>query len=191
MWYVTRLTLILGFLNSLNATTLIKQSLEEIVDRAELVIRGRVVNVDTVLEASSTGMDFEENIPYQYITIEIDDVLKTKLDDTPDEVVIRQMGGSAEGKTLKIDGFPEFREDQEVVLSLTLSSSGYFYVVGAVQGKYDLDGRGNAIPDHTDSMLVRKGNSGKIEVVTAEIEEIKYTDILRTVARVDSQYAQN
>lgn len=191
MRYVARLTLILGFLNSLNATTLIKQSLEEIVNRADLVIKGRVINVETVLEASSTGMDFEENIPFQYITIEIDDVLKSKLEDTPNEVVIRQMGGTVEDKTLKIDGFAEFSEDQDVVLSLNLTKSGYFYVVGAVQGKYDLDGRGNAIPGHTDSMLVRKGTSGRIEVVTTETKEIKYTDILRTVAKLSNQYAQN
>ena len=119
--------------NSLNASTMIEQSDEQIINRAEYVIYGYVADINTIIE--------KQNTPFQYITIAVEKIYKN-FPGMPlyeyDQIVIRQIGGEAEGITLDIDSLSNFKPDTNVFLSLKQDGNGFFYVVGNSQGHYEM-----------------------------------------------------
>ena len=180
--YVFRKVLILmAFMASqVFASTVLQLSDEDIISRAEYVLKGHVFGIYTTVE--------KDNIPFQYITIEVEQLYKNN-PDRPlaelDRVVIRQMGGTINNMTLAIDSLPRFVEGAQIVVSLKHDSNGYYYVVGNSQGLYkvvneklikDTQGEG--------TMFVRHGATGEIHFEPGQIKEVNMDQMKATIEKL-------
>jgi hypothetical protein len=147
-------------LGSLSASSMIEQSDEQIIKRADYVIYGYVAEIKTLLE--------KQNTPFQYITIAVERIYKNS-PDMPlyeyDQIVIRQIGGEAEGISLDIESLSSFNEDTNVFLSLKQDGNGFFYVVGNSQGHYEMKD-GMLVKDHEEesTAFISYSNDGTIKL---------------------------
>jgi len=179
--YVFRKVLILmAFMTTqIFASTVVQLSDEDIISRAEYVLKGHVSGIYTAIEKG--------NIPFQYITIEIEQLYKNSPDRALaelDRIVIRQMGGTINGMTLSMDSLPKFVEGSQVLVSLKQDSNGYYYVVGNSQGLYkvvneklikDTQGEG--------TMFVRHGATGEIHFEPGQIKEVTIDQMKTKIER--------
>jgi len=110
-------------------------SLEELINEATLIIRGRVIDTNARWNADHT-------LIYTYVTIRRTEYIKG----TPraGDLVIEVPGGTVGEITLWVSDTPTFEEGQEVILFLR---EEYFQVVGWFQGKYTI----------VDDVVVEKG----------------------------------
>ncbi len=119
---------------------------EAIAGRAEVVVRGTVVRVDSGVDPFSGGLA-------TYATIAVDETLRGPADLA--EVVVREPGGRFGNLVHVVDAVPEYRPGEEVVAFLEPSRDGALRTAGMFFGKYtversgveidavrDLDGRG-------------------------------------------------
>ena len=179
--YVFRKVLILmAFMASqVFASTVIQLSDEDIISRAEYVLKGHVSGIYTAIEKG--------NIPFQYITIEIEQLYKNNPDRLLaelDRVVIRQMGGTINGMTLSMDSLPRFVEGSQVLVSLKQDNNGYYYVVGNSQGLYKVV-NDKLIKDTQDStMFVRHGATGEMHFEPTQIKEVNLDQMKAKIERL-------
>lgn len=166
--------------NSLSASTMIEQSDEQIIKRADYVIYGYVAEIKTLLE--------RQNTPFQYITIVVERLYKNS-PDMPlyehDQIVIRQIGGEAEGIALDVESLSNFKQDTNVFLSLKQDGNGFYYVVGNSQGHYEMQD-GMLVKDTEEestafisyssdgTMSLKQGNRNSIslEAMEAKVERM-------------------
>ena len=179
--YVCWLTFSLLMLVAANssATTLMKLTDDELVQRAEYVIAGHVDRIETRLERNDT--------PFQYITINVTKVLKQN-DSSPllqnDKVAIRQIGGKVGETTLVVDGLAQFVENEDVVVCLEQdTNTGLFYVVGNSQGMFHMVNN-ELINDTTDgTMFARKGANGEIVFAGGEVKKTTISSIKNKIEK--------
>ena len=183
--YVVRKALILmAFMASqVYASTIMQITDDEIIKRAEYVLKGEVSSIYTAIEKT--------NMPFQYITIDVSEIYKNNPDRPlyiSDKIVIRQMGGTAENITLSVDSLPKFVEGSQVVVSLKHDKNGFYYVVGNSQGLYKVV-NDKLIKDtqNTGTMFVRYGVQGEIKFEPGKVEEIDIQQIKTKIEAVESQ----
>ncbi len=144
------------------ATKLLKMSIEDLTLKAESIVIGDVVEVDSGSRRDQTTIDTT-------ITVKVSDCLKGSC--TP-EMVIVQRGGSDGFGTLYIPGMPRFIEGEKVLLFLRLDPEGRlgkWSVVGMCQGIFNIeknnkDGRLYA-QQQGGAALAAPGPSGRIEII--------------------------
>lgn len=158
--YVCCLTLLtlLSLPRNSYSTTMMEESPEAIIARAEYVVSASVIDI--------TGR-LEDNKPFEYITLKLKEVHKQDASFPvyiDDEITIKLLGGEVADKKLDVDGRPTFVKDEEVFVSLNLGDNGFFYVVGNVQGLYHAAGS-KLVNDtaETNAMFVRKGETGEMK----------------------------
>ncbi|MFH1224060.1 MAG: hypothetical protein V1647_06960 [Pseudomonadota bacterium] len=167
------------------ATTLIKLTDDELIQRAEYVIAGHVQKIETRLEKSNT--------PFQYITIKTTRIYKQN-DENPllqnEEITIRQIGGEVFGITLEVDGLPKFVENEDVVICLEQAANGLFYVIGNAQGMYHVASN-ELINDTTDdnTEFARKGENGEITFSAGEVRKISISSFKNKIEKVANEEA--
>ena len=180
--YVCRKVLILMIFmaSQVFASTVIQLSDEDIISRAEYVLKGHVFGIYTAIEKG--------NIPFQYITIEIEQIYKNN-PDRPlydmDRIVIRQMGGTVNNLTLDVDSLPKFVTGGQVVISIKHDANGYYYVVGNSQGLYKVVNE-KLIKDtqNGNTMFVRHGATGEIHFEPGQIEEVNMDQMKAKIEKV-------
>jgi hypothetical protein len=117
-----------------HATTLKRLDLNALVQRAEVVVRGEVKEVTTLLERGKV---------FTTVVVKVDKVLKGQ----PGEAVtLRLIGGRHGDLVTLVHGQPQFKQGEQVVLFLERSRPERpFMVVGMAQGKFtvttDKDGK--------------------------------------------------
>ncbi|MEI6093129.1 MAG: hypothetical protein WCQ47_05535 [bacterium] len=169
--YVIKRALVLMTLLSSTAfaSTVMGLSDEDIIARAQYIMKGTVSSIYTTIEKAGT--------PFQYITIDIQKLYKND-PSSPlyelDKIVIRQMGGTANNVTLDIDSLQKFTEGSEVFVSVKQDRNGYYYVIGNSQGLYKIVNE-KLINNTQDAgtAFVRQGESGQIVFEPGKIKEIK------------------
>ena len=110
--------------NSLQATTLEKMNVPELIKDSEAAARVRVVDVDTTLLEDGEMVH----------TIASLEVVESYRGSLPYEISVRVPGGEFGTQRIVIDGMPEFREGHELLVFLTRWDDGAYKVLGYVQG---------------------------------------------------------
>ena len=109
----------------LGATMTPRLSLEEMVDRSELIVHGRSVR-------SWSGWDAAHQFIWTHHEIQIVAWIKGR---TAATVVVSEPGGVADGMELSITGMPRYQPGGEMVLFLYKTPIGYWRARGLSQGK--------------------------------------------------------
>lgn len=102
-------------------------TLEELVSRARLIVRGRVIDTTARWNADHTRI-------YTYVTIRPTEYIKGA--SKTGDLVIEVPGGTVGDLTLRVTDVPTFKEGEDTVVFLR---DEYFQVVGWYQGKYTVE----------------------------------------------------
>lgn len=108
----------------------IVEALESIISRSELIVRGKVVDVESKRDSRP---------PYiaTYTTLFVTDVIKDHYA-VGDQVVIRTSGGVVDGISAESEVLAKFYPGEEVLVLLHRIGDALFETVGACQGKFSL-----------------------------------------------------
>jgi len=110
------------------ATTVAKLSLEQLVQRADLIVQGQVQSV-------YSQWDDERRLVFTYISIHVDEPLKGEPRQT---VLIRQIGGRVGAIQMSVAGVPQFNRGERALVFLKRQDATTFQVVGMNQGLYEI-----------------------------------------------------
>jgi hypothetical protein len=160
--FASVLLLVLACAAPASGTTVFYAGLEDLTRTSALVFHGRVDSVAT----RNLGTDSAPRIVTE-TTFAVTRVLKGV---TPGpSITVRQVGGTWNGKTLRIPGQPAFEAGEEVVIFLEWIGSQYV-VCGMSQGVYRItrNAEGHAVARRNlgDLFIVRKAVKGRPEVTT-------------------------
>jgi hypothetical protein len=117
--------------SALLATTVIPMSVETMAGRANSVVEGRAIQVWST-------WDTQQRVVYTVTRFQVSRVLKGA---SQPAVVVRQLGGSANGITMKVAGVRNWRRGEEAVLFLrpSMANDGTLAVVGLMQGNFHVE----------------------------------------------------
>lgn len=111
---------------ALKATMTPRLSLENLVERSELIVHGRCLRTWSAWDADRQSI-------WTHGEIEIQSSLKGGGTTT---VVVSEPGGRAGGLEMAIEGVPQYQPGEEVVVFLYRTPIGYLRARGLGQGKY-------------------------------------------------------
>ena len=118
--------LLLSLASPLSATTVQRKSFEQLVNEADFVAVGRVLNVQAFPTA-------DKQYVYTYVTVNELDVMKGSYGES--QIVVRMDGGDVgDGRRLLIHGMPKFEYGQQVVVFLKDNGQAICPFVGWEQG---------------------------------------------------------
>lgn len=155
------------------ATVLHAWSLEERIARADNVVAGKVVGVET--RRTDDGMIFTES------TIA---VTRTLYGPTRSSVVVSQLGGTIGEDTLSIAGTVLFTVGDEVMVIIKRDAAGREQLVGMSQGAFFVTGR--TARQNIDVPLMRDGRlEAPPGVQTLDVDRIRSaaSEVRRTLER--------
>lgn len=184
LYFIKRFLLLMTFISSTAfASTVMGLSDEDIITRAQYVVKGTVSSIYAAIEKAGT--------PFQYITIDVHEIYKNDPEkplSESDKLVIRQMGGTVDNITLDIDSLPKFAEGNEVFVSLKQDKNGYYYVVGNSQGLYKIV-EDKLINDTQNSktLFVRHGDAGQVTFEPGRVKELGMEQMKRKLEIVITQ----
>jgi hypothetical protein len=112
------------------ATTVARLNLEQLVQRADLIVQGHV-------ETVYSQWDEERRLVFTYISIRVDEPLKGE---RRQSVLIRQVGGTVGTIQMSIAGAPQFKSGEMAIVFLKHQDDRTFQVVGMNQGLYKITG---------------------------------------------------
>ncbi len=120
--------LVLGALGAAGATIVRPLTVEMMAERADVVVRGRVVGQEAAWNDDKTRI-------YTVTRVEIAEAYKGG--DKPGAVIaVRQIGGTVDGLTQSVVGNAKLRVGEELVLFLDRDEAKpLHYVIGMAQGK--------------------------------------------------------
>ena len=113
------------------ATTVKPMSVEDLTTAAPTIVEGRATD-------SWSGWNPQHTLIYTFTRVRISKTLKGA---AVDAVLIKQLGGSAEGYTQKVAGVHPMRVGDNVVLFLRPSEArdGTMVIVGLMQGNFRIE----------------------------------------------------
>jgi hypothetical protein len=125
---------------------IIFKSKVELIEDADLIISGKVKDI---LPSKWSNPDLKKgenirNILQTDISVKINDIFKGQPYNA-DSITVRIDKGSADGIKFESDGYPDFKENENVVLFLSKDDSdvanineNYYVLTGMLQGKFSL-----------------------------------------------------
>ena len=134
---------------SLDATTVIPPTFEQLVDQAQEIFQGSVTKVDS----QWIGEGADRHI-VSYITFEVKDALKGAPGKT---YTMRAFGGTIDGETMMIGDGPKFEVGDEDILFVENNGTQVVPLVGLMHGQFH----------------VRRDQSGKAMVTTNEDKPLR------------------
>lgn len=160
-------------------TTMLFLDLEDITNRSEAIIRGRVKDVESRYNEERTKI-------FTYSIIEVRDTIKGK---TPPVFTVRTYGGQVGDICMKVPGMPEFKQGEEVFLFIKRNED-FWHIVGMAQGKYsiirDKNNEEFLINDLKDIFFKKVGEDNRLE----DLHPVKipnrfsYPDLVSKVKRI-------
>ncbi|MBI4342060.1 MAG: hypothetical protein HY599_01690 [Candidatus Omnitrophica bacterium] len=117
------------------------------------MIRGHVTGVQS-------AWDGQHRAIWTTATVAIEEVLRGSLNPTT-SIQVKEVGGSVGDYTIKAEGFPTFRQDEEVVLLLQPweDGSGAYHVWGYGRGMFVVSHRDNRAPTAARYDVVETGRA--------------------------------
>lgn len=166
---MTRLlpALVLGLAGLAAATSVVPLRLEEMAHASERVVHARA-------EASWAQWNPERTLIYTYTRFRVLETLKGK---PAGSVVVRRMGGRADGYVQRISGVRGWTEGEEVVLFLR-RKGGVFTVTGLLQGDFRVrrEGDRTLVSNGVPGVRSLERDSGRVGAYRGErmsLEELK------------------
>lgn len=134
------------------ATTLKRMNLDELAAAASVVAR---------VKAISSEARWENGHIYTFTKFEVVETLKGS---APRQVTVRTLGGRANGKTMRVEGVPQFAPGEETYLFLEPTAFGDLGVTSWVQGTFRVH--------KADA----PGRPGQVETVTQDTGSVSVFD---------------
>lgn len=128
-----------------HAASLLPVSLDEMVERAETIVAGRVVEQEARFNDDRT-------LILTYTTLAVDETLAGKAGAT---VVVSEYGGQVGDLGLVVPGMPSFVKGERVVLFLCHDDLGLLRTCGATQGRLSLMANGDGSTEVRGTMAGR------------------------------------
>jgi hypothetical protein len=113
-----------------HATTIVPMRTRDLVASSVGAVRGRVTRIDS-------GADPDSGAIHTYISIEPDETLFGNL--PSGTVVLRELGGKADGREQWVFGGPEYEVGESVLVFLSRQPDGSLHTSSLALGKYHLD----------------------------------------------------
>jgi hypothetical protein len=110
------------------ATTVIAPSFDELVAKADYIVRATVKSVTAEYRTTPRGQAIFTKVELQ--------VLETIAGTPPSPLVLEHLGGSIGDVTMRVDGVPLFRVGNEDILFVQANGKQYYPLVGIMHGKY-------------------------------------------------------
>lgn len=132
------------------ATTVPSLSFNELTDRSELVVAGRI-------DRSWTAWDAEHKYIWTHYELGVSSALKGSPGAT---VVISEPGGVVGTQGMNIAGTPVYQTGERVVLFLERMPNGYLRTTGWTQGKFNVDQAGKVHAAGASTGLEIVGSGG-------------------------------
>jgi hypothetical protein len=110
------------------ATTVIAPNFDELVAKADYVVRATVKSVTSEFRATPQGRAIFTKVELQ--------VLETIAGTPPSPLVLEHLGGTVGDTTLRVDGVPQFHVGDEDILFVQANGKQYYPLVGIMHGKY-------------------------------------------------------
>lgn len=154
-----------------SASTFVAMDLEEMTTRADAVVQGEIVEVESFWTESGRLIVTEA-------TLRVEETLVGK---TRPNVTIRTAGGEVGGLMVEAHGFPVFERGEKVLVFLKRgAAAGTVEVLGYQQGHYRvvtrLDGVTLAVPQAEEGFrALRKDGSLAPAASSVEIDQFKNT----------------
>lgn len=111
-----------------NATVMVKYSVSDLVSKSDNIIMGKVTKKKSEWNLNKTQI-------YTYVTIEITKEIKGV--SGVNAITIKELGGEVGDMGMKVQGGPEYQENEDVVVFLNKIDDKY-QTVGMLQGKYNI-----------------------------------------------------
>jgi hypothetical protein len=115
-------------LSSVQATTVIPPTFDELVDQAEVIFEGTVTKV----KAEWVGEGAQRHI-MTYVTFKVEDTIKGKPGQT---YTMRMLGGTIDGETMAISDAPKFKNGDKDILFVQNNGSQFIPLVGIMHGRF-------------------------------------------------------
>lgn len=182
-WFGIALTLVLAL--PAGASTFIEMTRDELVEQADAVVAGRVVEVNSFWNREGTAIMTEA-------VIEVEDSI---LGNAPSHVRVRTFGGQVGDYKIVAHGFPTFERNERLLLFLEPKQDGFHKVLGYGQGEFriraDKNGREMAVPTwEADTVRILKADGTPARVPRAVPLEAFKRQIRETADRVGRPQAQ-
>ncbi len=115
-------------LTSVQATTVIPPTFDELVGKAELIFQGSVTDV----RSQWTGEGTQRHI-VSYVTFRVEDVLKGS---PGTSYTIQMLGGTVDGETMEVSDSPRFAVGDRDVLFVEHNGEQFVPLVGIMHGRF-------------------------------------------------------
>lgn len=167
------------------ASTFLAMSREDMVAKADAVVAGRVVEVNSFWNREGTAILTEA-------VIEVEDSILGK---APSHVRVRTFGGQVGDYKIEAHGFPTFARGEKLLLFLEPKQDGFHKVLAYQQGEFriraDKSGREIAVPTwEADTVRILKADGKPARVPNAiPLDDFK-RQIHETADRVGRPHAQ-
>lgn len=117
---------------NVHSTVMVKQGIGDLTKRARTIVQGRVRGITQEWSEDKTMI-------YTLVRVTVENTMKGAAGVR--EVLVRQPGGEIGDKGIKVSGYPDFAQGEEVILFLEPFEargphSGAVRVVGMAQGKF-------------------------------------------------------
>jgi hypothetical protein len=120
----------LSVTGSLQATTVIPPTFDELVDRAEVIFQGSVTDV----RSQWVGEGGQRHI-VTYVTFKVEDAIKGN---PGGSYSIRMLGGTVEGHTMEVSDSPKFKKGDRDILFVEHNGQQFIPLVGIMHGRYHI-----------------------------------------------------
>lgn len=131
----------MGSFEAAEATSFRKLTTEEMADLSDLILRGTVMEVWA--ETTPSG------VTWTRVQVEVKRLYKGEL--SSDVIIVDQMGGTLGGLLTRVEGSARFSPDEEVLLFLDVTKTGYIQPIGMMNGKYTIQ-----LDPHTRREVVQR-----------------------------------
>lgn len=132
----------LVLIQAVSATTVPRISFEELTDKSELVVSGKVTR-------SWTSWDTEHKYIWTHYELSVSAAHKGS---AMPVIEFAELGGEVEGLGMSIAGSVQYKTGDEVLIFLSRQPNGYLRTTGWGQGKYSVDSAGRL---HGDTVALR------------------------------------
>ena len=159
------------------ATTVKPMSIEELTSAATTIVEGRATS-------SWSGWNPQHTLIYTFTRVKVSKTLKGSANET---VVVKQLGGSAEGYTQKVAGVHPMGTGDSAMLFLRASEAhdGTMVIVGLMQGNFRIEREtttGTAIVNNGVADVHQSSSGGVTEYRGAKLTLRQMEDRVRKAA---------
>ena len=115
-------------LNSVQATTVIPPSFDELVEHAQVIFQGTVTDT----QSQWAGEGGNRRI-VTYVTFKVDEAIKGE---PGASYTLRMLGGTVDGQTMEVTDSPKFKVGDRDIVFVENNGSQFIPLVGIMHGRY-------------------------------------------------------